>query len=199
MPGHQRDVKARLKVDLTPMWALCTFQLGSVDDAFIEGYWSLLLQNGRTSIGRHLLLIDQFSEMWWITDCRKFSFAVSSEFEVAFHTLTLNNQANGFHFPSLWLRVWLVVWDLLRASAISRSFPLMYLKSRSYPIIWHSILRSRMGFSPTRRLSTAVSGLWSLYTSCYFPSIGIGMESCETKDHTEHLFSRSGCSVFLFK
>ena len=51
---------------------------------------SLVLQNGRTSIGRRLLLMDQFLEMWWITDCRTLSL-------VACHTLILNNQADGFN------------------------------------------------------------------------------------------------------
>ena len=29
---------------------------------------------------------------------------------------------------------------------------------------------------------------WFVVIEHYFPSIGIGMEPCETKDHTEHLF-----------
>lgn len=62
---------------------------------------------------------------------------------------------------SHWPWVWLVVWDLLRASAINRSLPSIYLKWRSHPVIRHSILWSRMRFSAPGRLSIAASGLWS--------------------------------------
>ena len=41
-------------------------------------------------MGRRLLLMDQFSEMWWITDCKTLSLAVSS-------AISLNNQADGFN------------------------------------------------------------------------------------------------------
>ena len=62
---------------------------------------------------------------------------------------------------------------LLRASAISRSLPLMYLQSRSFPITRHSIPWSRMGFSPTGRLSTAASGLRSFYTVTFLPWVQV--------------------------
>ena len=101
---------------------------------------------------------------------------------------------------SHWPWVWLVVWDLLRASAISRSLPSIYLKWRSHPVIRHSILWSRMRFSAPGRFSIAVFSI-VVIIQCYVPSIGRGMEPCETKDHTEHLFLYRRCdpSQFLYR
>ena len=97
--------------------------------------WSLQLQNGWTTIGRRLLQMDQFSETWWVTDCRTLSVLGSflcNFFEVACHTFILNNQADGFN-----------LFFALAANVISRVGSAKGIKRHSVP--FHSSNRSVEG------------------------------------------------------
>ena len=106
---------------------------------------------------------------------------------MACHPLILNNQSDGFNLVFA-----------LAVSAISRmgsaksisnkqvfAFNVLEVKVTSHNSAQHSLKSNGI----LRPGSLKYRSKWFVVIiHCYLPSIDIGMEPCETKDHTEDLF-----------
>jgi len=132
IPGNQRDVRAH--VCLIFLIAVGTTMRSPLYTApSLDNSLSLMVQNGRISTSTYLLPIVQPAYMRWITDCRMLSLAVSSGISLGWRFMLCSSRTNPVISIScsLLLRFWLVVWDLLRASAMRRSLPLTFCKTFS--------------------------------------------------------------------
>ena len=99
----------------------------------LDNSLSLMVQNGRISTSPYLLPIVQPAYMRCMTDCRMLSLAVLSGISLGWRFTLSSSRTNPVISIScsLLLRFWLVVWDLLRASAMRRSLPLTFCRTFS--------------------------------------------------------------------